>query len=62
MIFALLAMLSSKKASPNRAESELLAGLVESIQTVSLMTLRADMNFGGLALSQPPPKTTLAGV
>ena len=51
-------MLEEKNARPNRAESELLAAFVVSIQIVSLITLRADMNLGGLALSQPPLKKT----
>ena len=55
-------MLEEKRARPKRAESELLGGCDGSIQTVFLITLRAEMNFGGLALSQPPPNTTLGGV
>ena len=52
-------MLEEKRARPKRAESELVEGCDGSIQTVFLITLRADMNLGGLALSQPPRKSTL---
>src|SRR5690242_10749044 len=43
--------------SPKRTESRAL-GVSGSRQTMSLMTLRAAMNFGGFALSQAPLNTT----